>query len=156
MRIYLIRHGPAVSGGEGLADAHRCLSAEGRRVVRAVGRRLREEGHAFAAVLASPLVRAVQTAELLAEATDFLGLVEATPALAPSASMGVVARSLRGRGDAVALVGHAPTISELGAILAQRPAFPPLLAGHVCLLEDGEPRWSLRPDTLSYEPLLVA
>ncbi|MEM9493488.1 MAG: phosphoglycerate mutase family protein, partial [Myxococcota bacterium] len=67
MKLYLIRHSNAVDAGDGISDGHRFLSAEGRTRCREVGRVLREAGVTLDAVVTSPLVRAVQTAELLAD-----------------------------------------------------------------------------------------
>jgi phosphohistidine phosphatase len=156
VRIFLVRHCRAVEAPAGSADANRWLSAEGRRIARAVGHALQARGVAFDAVLTSPLVRAVQTAEIVAEAADYTGVIEATVALLPGASANVAAGELPARGSAVAVVGHAPDLSTLGAILVQRPSFPPLRPGQVVLVEDGAPVWSLVPDTLVFEGLTVA
>lgn len=155
MRVYLIRHSFAVSEGRYLPDDHRYLSQEGRRVARAVGVKLRDEGHAFDAVLTSPLVRATQTAELLAQATDYLGVIEALSALAPSLPPRLVLEELPSRGACVAVVGHEPTMAALGAILVQRPSFPPLRPGSVALIEDGRALWMLNTETLTFQPIVV-
>ena len=56
----------------------------------------------------------------------------------------------------VLVVGHEPGISALGAHLVGRPSFPPFRPGQVTLIEDGVARWSLSPDRLEIEPILVA
>jgi len=156
VRVYLIRHSFAVNEHRYLPDDHRYLSLEGRRVARAVGQKLKAEGHSFDAILTSPLVRATQTAELLADATDYLGVVESLGSLAPGLPPRLAAEELASRGVAVAVIGHEPTISALGAILVQRPTFPPFRPGSVALIDGGEPRWMLKSETLDFEPLLVA
>ena len=155
MRVYLIRHSFAVDAGRALPDEARYLSSLGRQIARAVARALKRDGHAFDAMLTSPLVRAVQTAELLAEGMDFLLPIEALPALAPDRPARLVAEELALRGEAVACVGHEPTISALGALLMSRHTFPQLRPGSVALIEDGAPRWLLHSDTMDYTPLLV-
>lgn len=155
MRVYLIRHSFAVDAGRALPDESRFLSSLGRQVARAVARRLKADGHAFDAMLTSPLVRAVQTAELLAEGMDFIAPIEALPALAPDRPPRLVAEELRARGDAVACVGHEPTISGLGAFLMSRQSFPGLRPGSVALIEDGAPRWLFHSDTMDYAQLIV-
>jgi phosphohistidine phosphatase len=156
MLMYLVRHARAVDEEPGLVDEHRYLSSEGRRVARAVGRMLRERGVEVDAIGASPLVRAMQTAELFAEALDHLGEVVTVPALAPGFPVRLAAEMARGLGERVLLVGHEPSISGLGAHLCNRPSFPQFRTSQVALVERGEPRWLLNPDSMSVEPLLLA
>ncbi len=155
MIVYLIRHGHAVDAGPGLRDEQRYLGRRGREALRQVGRRLREEGARFDAVLCSPLCRAVQTAELLAEATDFLDVVEVLPQLLPGVPPRLCAAELPSRGVAVAAIGHEPGLAGLGAFLCGRPSFPPFRPGQVACIEDGQPRWWLHPDTLQVDRLLL-
>lgn len=155
MKIYLIRHAQAVSASSTLPDPNRYLSAEGRQTARGVGRTLRTEEIEFDAIIASPLVRAVQTAELIADAVDFLGVIETTSALVPGAQPPPAAELLAGKGGAVAAVGHEPLLSILGAFLLAREGFPPLRPGQVCLIENGEPKWSLNPEVMRIDVLHV-
>lgn len=107
--IYLLRHGEAEDGG---GDAARRLTAKGELQARAAGSALRELGAQIEACLASPKVRARDTARLACEA---LGIeVEATEALrgGPFDAPGLTA----GRGE-VLLVGHEPNFSaEVGRL----------------------------------------
>lgn len=155
VQVYLIRHGHAVDAGPDLEDEARYLSKKGRKTVREVGRVLRDAKVEFDAILTSPLVRAVQTAELLAMRLDFGGIVEAMPSLGPGVPPRVAAAELSSRGVSVAVVGHEPGLSFLGAYLAQRPSFPALRKAQVSLVEDGQPRWFLDPDTLERGRLLL-
>lgn len=156
MKVYLIRHAHAVDEGPRLGDDHRYLTARGRRVAREVGARLEREGVIFDAVLSSPLPRALQTAELVAERVGFTGVVEVLPPLAPGVPPRIAAGELAARGVAVAVVGHEPGISALGAVLLGRPSFPPFKKAQVSLVEDGRPVFWLDPDTLEIDRLLVA
>ena len=122
MLLYLVRHGKAAAGP---SDAERPLTADGADEMRRVARRLAKLGVAFDATLASPLVRARQTAEVLAEA-GLAGVVEECAALAPGGSLADALDRIahhRARGaERVALVGHEPTLSEWAAQLAGGPA----------------------------------
>jgi len=122
MLLYLVRHGKAAAGP---SDAERPLTADGADEMRRVARRLAKLGVAFDATLASPLVRARQTAEVLAEA-GLAGVVEECAALAPGGSLTDALDRIahhRARGaERVALVGHEPTLSEWAAQLAGGPA----------------------------------
>lgn len=156
MKVYLVRHSLAVQEHAGLADPQRYLSEEGRRLMLEVGAKLAADGVAFDALLTSPLVRAVQTAELLARAIGFDDVVTTLPALSPGVPPEAAAGQLAARGSAIAVVGHEPGISALGAFLVGRPSFPPLRPGQVSLVEAGRAMWTLHPGTLELERLLVA
>ncbi len=104
--IYLLRHGEAEDAGGG-DDAGRRLTEKGERQALAAGRALRELGAEIDACLASPKVRARETARI---ACEVLGVeVEETEALRGGRfdSLDLAA----GRGD-VLLVGHEPDFSE--------------------------------------------
>jgi phosphohistidine phosphatase len=156
VQVYIIRHGHAIDSGPGFADEHRFLTKKGRKTVREVGRFLHEAGVELDAILTSPLVRAVQTAELLAERLDYLGVIEALPALAPGIPPRVVAADLASRGARIAVIGHEPGLSFLGAYLCGRPSFPPLRKAQVSVVEDGHPSWLLNPDTLQRDRLIIS
>ena len=108
--IYLLRHGEAEDGAGD--DAARRLTEKGERQARDAGLALREMGIGIDACLASPKVRARETARI---ACEVLGIeVEETEALRGGAfdSLDLAA----GRGD-VLLVGHEPDFSaEVGRL----------------------------------------
>lgn len=116
IRVLLVRHAEAErSDGD---DARRRLTPQGRErfaaLLRALGPRLRVRG-----ILASPLVRARETAELLAAATG--ARVEEERALASGASSGRELLELAARaGAGVALVGHNPELAEAVSLAAGR------------------------------------
>lgn len=139
MQLFLVRHAIAVPSAEGVPDAGRPLTDEGRkRFTRAV-RGLDRIGIRLDRVLHSPWTRAVETAELLDRILD--GEFEVEPALARDPDADLPARLARG--ERVAAVGHEPWMSELLALLvtgdtghADRFRFK---KGQVAWLE-GEPR----------------
>jgi phosphohistidine phosphatase len=108
--IYLLRHGEAeVGDGD---DAARRLTEKGERQARSAGVALRELGAGIEACLASPKVRALETARLACEA---LGVeVEVTEALRGGRFDALELAA--GRGN-VLLVGHEPDFStEVGRL----------------------------------------
>jgi phosphohistidine phosphatase len=146
MRIYLVRHGDAVPEEDAGSDRDRWLSARGREHARILGRLLREQRVEPDTIVSSPLPRAVQTAELLAQSLDFLGPVTSLRCLEPSAQPRVAAGEIMTRGATVVVVSHEPAISSLGAYLLSRPAFPQFRTAQCCAIEDGKPTFTARAD----------
>jgi phosphohistidine phosphatase len=128
MQLYLVRHAEA-AGGE--PDELRPLTPAGREQARSLGERLRESGVRPDAILTSPLLRARETAVLLARE---LG-VEAVPddRLAPGATADQITSAVDGRGETVVVVGHQPDCSRIAGALTggPEPDFPP--AGSVAI-----------------------
>ena len=121
MDILLIRHGQAVDEAPGLGDTGRWLTAKGRKVTRKVARWLDEkDARRPTALWTSPLVRAVQTADIVAAETRFKGEIRACAQLSPGHDPGdllklLATETLEGR---LALVGHEPSLSLIaGALL---------------------------------------
>ena len=121
MRVYLCRHAEAAPGEP---DDLRELTDEGRRQARALGVRLAGLAEPPATVLASPLLRARQTAEAIAAETGATLRVE--PALAPGATADALRDAVAAASAPVAAVGHQPDCSEiLLALRGEDPGFPP-------------------------------
>jgi phosphohistidine phosphatase len=102
--IYLLRHGDAEDGDGD--DAARRLTAKGERQARAAGTALAALGVELDACLASPRVRAAETARIACEP---LGLAPETASELSGGSFEAPALTA-GRGD-VLLVGHEPDFS---------------------------------------------
>ena len=116
MRIYLVRHAESVDRIPGMHDAARYLSAGGRASFREMARRFRDAGGRPTRIFTSPFVRAVQTAEILSEALQYVGEVAAAPQLVPGFDvdgLNAVLDVCSGAKE-VALVGHEP---DLGRVL---------------------------------------
>lgn len=114
--ITLIRHG---SAGDAARDEDRALTRAGRREARKVGRRLLRTGSRFDALVSSPLVRALQTAEIVAARLDHGGAFFVDRRLEPDRSPRAVIELLRELpvGRRVALVAHEPILSSLAGLL---------------------------------------
>ena len=121
MDLFLIRHASAAEGALYGADADRPLTAEGRRSARAVGASLFSQGVKLDHILCSPLVRAVETAELVAVSLEFDGELEILPELAPEGSPHHVIARLGALSGRTAVVGHLPSIGNLLGTLLGRP-----------------------------------
>jgi phosphohistidine phosphatase len=120
MEILIVRHGHAVDDAPGLGDAGRWLSARGRKMTRRVARWLaKNKKRRPALIWTSPLVRAVQTAEILAAYADYKGEIRSLAELSPGRDPGDLRKLLaeeRAPGP-LALVGHEPFLSVLAAAL---------------------------------------
>lgn len=110
MLIYLLRHGDAEDGDGD--DAARRLTAKGESQARAAGQALAALGANIDTCLASPRVRAAETARLACEA---LGIEPEIATELRGGSFDPLALAT-GRGD-VLLVGHEPDFSTAAAQL---------------------------------------
>jgi phosphohistidine phosphatase len=122
-----MRHGPAEEHADSGMDSDRALTASGRDRVRGVAKLLLELDEQPLQVVTSPLVRAVQTAEIIALVTklgDREGNVQVRRELSPGGGGGaaLVATLASAGGKRVMLVGHEPDLSELTASLLPRVA----------------------------------
>lgn len=138
-RLYLIRHGIAIDreDPECPPEAERYLIPKGVQKTREVARGLRELGWKPDALLTSPYLRAVQTAEIFCEA---LGLraskLRRTDALLPESEPAVLFRELsRLRAAEVLCFGHAPNVDLViaHALGAPRAVTTMKKAGVACL-----------------------
>ncbi|MBV8881622.1 MAG: histidine phosphatase family protein [Planctomycetaceae bacterium] len=113
MNVGFFRHGPAVvRGTEGVAEADRPLTPEGRKKTLQAAKGLRELDLGFDAIYTSPLPRALQTAEIVAGA---LRLPPATvlDGLSPGGSPRRLLAGLRDlEAETPLLVGHEPLLSS--------------------------------------------
>ncbi len=117
MNLYLLRHGLAVERAEFdyANDAARPLTPKGRRQLRLVGAGLRAMGLRFDAIFSSPLLRARQTAEIVAAGLKLKKRLAVADELKPGGSVHKLVKSIRGLKpvpENVLLVGHEPDFSE--------------------------------------------
>jgi phosphohistidine phosphatase len=119
MEVYLLRHGIAEPRGAGRTDAERKLTEEGRQKLRQVLARARAAKVEPSLILTSPLIRAVQTAQIAAEVLRYQGAIVTADALLPSSSARAVWRELGAHAGeaAVLLAGHEPLLSETASYL---------------------------------------
>jgi phosphohistidine phosphatase SixA len=107
---------------------------------------LKEQNVEPDAIICSPLPRAVQTAELIANAVDYIGVITSLRHLEPSAQPRVAASELQSYGASVVLVSHEPFISSLGAYILGLPAFPQFRTAQCCAIENNKPTFTARAD----------
>lgn len=162
MELLVVRHAIAEARDPGVSaetDAARRLTSEGKKRFRRGARGLRRLVPELDLIATSPLVRAVQTAQILAEFYEGVEMLEAG-ALAPAEASDAVASWLAERvpDTTVALVGHEPALGLMvGWLLSGKSrGVLQLKKGAACLLScPGSPGagtatllWSLRPGHL--------
>lgn len=140
MELFLVRHAPAEEAEGRQKDQTRRLTADGRaRFTRAV-KGLRAIDVRLDKLCHSPWLRAAETADLLAPLLRGEGETLVLTALAAAPTEALFA-SLKG--ERVAVVGHAPWLSELASLLivgdASLAQKLPLKKGGLLWLE-GEPK----------------
>jgi phosphohistidine phosphatase len=163
--IYLMRHGIAADLGVGgvIRDADRPLTPEGRVRLQQAAEGMRRAEMKFNLIFASPLLRARQTAEAVADVLGLQHKVKVIETLAPGRGL-VGAESNRGEifiemgaytFQRALLVGHQPDLSELASYLltGNRNLNIEFKKGAICAIEvtslpprgPGLLRWLLTP-----------
>ena len=148
MQVIFIRHGSAEPAGQAGAAA-RGLTDAGRREVRTTCEARKALGVRLQRVLSSPLTRAMQTGELIAEAFEAHGPDEVGFLVQPGdfqEMTAVLADMLAEEVSAVGLVGHSPSLGKLlGELIAGRPDVGVSLsnAGAACVALAGDQKAEL-------------
>jgi phosphohistidine phosphatase len=141
MRLYIVRHAIASPHGTpGVKDDDRALTKEGIQKMREAAEGLRALDCIPEAIFSSPLLRALQTAELLLEilgkGIDF----KTTPSLAPSGSRQELYREISlydKKLKSLMLVGHQPSLGEIAGEIAwgSPDHYVELKKGGACLID---------------------
>lgn len=121
MEVYLLRHAAALPLGEAIkSDADRPLTAQGKLKMRRAARGLKAMGVRWDRICTSPLLRARQTAQVVAEVYAWPATrIEEQEALQPGGNPREIMALLAGqnRNARVLLVGHEPDLSRLASTL---------------------------------------
>jgi phosphohistidine phosphatase len=142
MKLLVVRHAIAedrdLFAESGKPDKDRPLTAPGRRKMARAADGLRALVPRLDLLASSPLVRAQQTAAIVAKAYG-IQIGETTDTLEPGSALSRFAEWARGHAgrDVVAVVGHEPHLSTLVTWLMSRVEEPrvELKKGGACLLE---------------------
>lgn len=124
MRIYIARHAWADEPDEDTYpdDRQRPLTEPGRRRYRRMLETMIQRGFAPDLIASSPLVRCLQTAEIMADVVPTQPDIVVLPALSPGADATPLLQwSCQQNVNRIAWVGHAPDVGWLTAALIGGP-----------------------------------
>jgi phosphohistidine phosphatase len=141
MNVFLMRHGDALPATE---NPQRPLSPHGRRRVEEVARRAVERGVRVSAIYHSGILRAKETAELVAEYVSAVRGMAPLAGLMPEDDPAILKPELEVAADSILLVGHLPFMSRLAGLLVNNDPEQPVVefspASIVCCTRSA-PRW---------------
>jgi phosphohistidine phosphatase len=147
--VYLVRHGEAVAASE---NPKRPLSQAGREAVEQVARLARERQLEVSAIYHSGILRAQETAEILAKHLLPPSGAKAISGLLPDDDPMSGKAELEAAADPVMLVGHLPYMGRLAALLVRGDMEAPVIdfqpAAMVCcsrLAAQWKIEWHLAP-----------
>jgi phosphohistidine phosphatase len=153
--LYFVRHGKAGHHSAAADDDERRLTEEGIAVLKGAGPLLRRLNLRPDLVLSSPLPRALQTAELVAEGLGIADEPVIDDRLRPGAAWGDLARAMTAYPDArrVMFVGHEPDLSGAMRLLTGAASVRMRKGGIGCVEFPGVPEpgggelaWLIDPD----------
>jgi phosphohistidine phosphatase len=154
-RLYVVRHAVAEETSADGDDRSRRLTPKGRKRFSKLVRKLIRGGLEIDVVATSPLVRTVETAELLAAGLPDRPRVEVVEALAPGSDWHVLVEwTLAQDARSVAWVGHAPCVGRLvAASIGDTSAAVRMQKGAIASIafddgpgHPGELEWLVTPD----------
>lgn len=148
VKLYLIRHAHALPVKAASDDSSRPLSPRGRTQVAALAAVLKGTGEFTpATVWHSPLCRARETAERLADRLKLKAPLVTVAGLRPDEPPESMAERLIRAGESVAVVGHNPQLSAVASLLVTGNLEPPvfdLKKGSILALDREAGRWTVR------------
>lgn len=122
--LYLLRHAKAESSKLKLSDLDRTLTDRGVGDAQKLAAKLRKKEIAFNLIVASPAVRAITTAQIIAKTLDFRqSHLEVNESLyqANSSDLLELVAGLHKKASKVLLVGHNPGMEEFAQLLSGEP-----------------------------------
>ncbi len=161
MKIFLIRHAEAIDKETDSVrtDEYRYITPYGRKITGKVIKNLKEKFSDLEKIFTSPLIRAVQTAEIAASELKFRKDVELINELKNDytvASLQMLLDKNSGL-SSLALVGHEPKLSMLVSIFSDKKDLQDFGKSSVCLIERepdsgiGKFKWYYDSDKMEFK-----
>jgi phosphohistidine phosphatase len=141
MRVHLVRHGEAAAAP---VDGDRPLTAAGRDGVARLAAWCAASGVQPAEIRHSGILRAAQTAAILAARLAPPGGTRSVRGLAPDDEAGPVAAELLHETETVLIVTHMPLVGELAALLADRRTPIPFVPAQIACFDRVGPGFRLK------------
>jgi phosphohistidine phosphatase len=140
MDLFLIRHAKAADGSLYAGDEERPLTDDGRAQARQVGEALAKAGVRFDVMISSGLLRANQTAEIIAHAVGYQGLLLTDERISPEGRPHLIVEQVitPRTEERVALVGHEPSMGKLLSALLGKHGLAMAKGGVARLAWDGK------------------
>ena len=115
MDLFILRHGKAGESSTENNDNTRTLTIGGRKEIKDIGRWMRKEKFRFDIIATSPLMRANETAGIIAKILDLKDKLEVWDELAPGGDLDTICyhAAQYGNDASILMVGHEPALSEL-------------------------------------------
>jgi phosphohistidine phosphatase len=143
MKVFLVRHGDALSAAD---DPTRPLSPAGRAAVKRLSRLALERGVGVSVIHHSGILRAAQTAAILAEHLAPLSGVAQHAGLLPDDDPAIAKAELEEANAPIMLVGHLPYMNRLAGLLvtgdSERTVVEFSPATMVCCVKEAGP-WKI-------------
>lgn len=119
MIIHMVRHAEAIERGPLIPEEHRFLTRRGRRRFRKAAKILAALGIKPDIILTSPLIRTVQTADILAETLRYKRELAVSAPLSPGFRPEALEDLLKTnpRAEEIILVGHEPDLGLVAQAL---------------------------------------
>ncbi|MFH1753922.1 MAG: phosphohistidine phosphatase SixA [Candidatus Omnitrophota bacterium] len=158
MKIYFLRHGEAVDKTPGIEDKDRPLTSFGAATISNLARSLKGRASGFDMVFTSPLLRAAQTADIMANLLGCKDRIERSKSLLVGTPISTLIGELKRRRGLkkILIVGHQPQIGMVVSFLTGARESDMSISKGSCALVDtedlkeasGKLVWIKGPDSL--------
>jgi len=112
MNLFVLRHGKAEQSSD-RADGKRALTGEGKDEMRKIGKWMQQKKFRFDVIATSPLIRAYETAEIVARSLGQKERFVVWEELGPGGDLDTLSYRISRYGEdtAIILIGHEPMLS---------------------------------------------
>lgn len=160
MKIFFIRHAEAIDYETDTVkdDDYRYITPNGRLTTIKVAQGLLKELNDLEKIFTSPLIRAVQTAEIFADELKFENDVELVNEMRNESTIQSLQKLIRNNSNlgSAAFVGHEPKMTLLVRSFSEKKSFPEFSKSGVCLIdfdikqETGKLEWYFDPKKMEF------
>jgi phosphohistidine phosphatase len=141
MDLYLIRHGDAESISLAKPDHNRELTAKGRESIRKAAEMWKKIIKSFDVIASSPLIRAVQTAEIIADVFNYKEEIIVEKKITSGSKPEDLIDFIKSLDENnIAIIGHEPDLSrDLSALVSSSGMYAEFKRGYIAKIKfDGK------------------